>query len=72
MPFGFTNAPVIFQSLMPFGFTNAPVIFQSLMNEIFKPFLKKFVLVFFDDILVYNSNLSSHLEHLETVFQVLQ
>lgn len=55
-----------------FGLIGAPTTFQSAMNETLKIVLRRFALVFFDDILIYSPDLSSHLDHLQQVLSLLQ
>jgi len=57
--------------VMPFGLINAPSTFQALMNEVMRPYLRKFALVFFYDILIYSRTKEGHKTHVRATLSLL-
>jgi hypothetical protein len=58
--------------VMPFGVCNAPATFQALMNDVLRPFLRQFLLIIFDNILIYSGTWADHIRHLCAVFSELR
>ena len=57
---------------MPFDLTNAPSTFMHLMNHVLRAFIGKFVIVYFDDIMIHSKSFDEHPNHIHQVLAVLR
>ena len=58
--------------VMPFGLVNALATFQRLMNDVLRDYLRKFCLVYLDDIIIYSKSLKDHKQHVRKVLQAIR
>ena len=57
---------------MPFGLNNAPATFQKLMNRVLRPYLRKFAVVYLDDIIIFSKNLEDHVQYVKMVLDKIR
>ena len=57
---------------MPFGLINASIMFQAIMNDLFRPYLDKFVIIYLNDILIYFKNDEKHTQHIKLMIEVFR
>jgi hypothetical protein len=57
---------------MSFGLCNSPTTFMCVMNDVFRPFLDDFVIVYLDDILIFSRTWDEHVRHVKQVLDTLQ